>query len=182
MIKSKKNTTLLLKGLIDSDFLFLNKKVNKNLRSLKSTSVLNNSEISYLDSVETLKTVKQFVRLLQFLEKKDKKIFHIVVKNKQFVKIVESFFKDKNFNFSIKDSINIQNTKIEDQILILFDQINNNSLLLKKLFDKNIFLINKINTKFEQNNWGAYKIFNNLDDFKKFIFFIILIELTLNKK
>ena len=75
------------------------------------------------------------------MEKKDKKIFHIVVKNKQFVKIVESFFKDKNFNFSIKDSINIQNTKIEDQILILFDQINNNSLLLKKLFDKKTYFM-----------------------------------------
>ena len=77
--------------------------------------------------------------------------------------------------------MNIKDFSSENQILILFDYINNNQLILKKLFDKNIFLINKINTKFEQNNWGSYKIFNELDDFKKFIFFIILIELTLNK-
>jgi hypothetical protein len=53
--------------------------------------------------------------------------------------------------------------------------------LLKKLFDKKIFLINKMNTKTEQNNWGSYKIYNEVDDFKKFIFFLALIQLTLNK-
>ena len=66
-------------------------------------------------------------------------------------------------------------------MLILFDHVNNNSLLLKKLFDKNIFLMNKINTKIEQNNWGSYKVYNEIDDFKKFIFFLVLIELTLSK-
>ena len=86
------------------------------------------------------------------------------------------------FPMSLKDSVDLKNSKVEDQLLILFDHINNNSLLLKKLFDKNIFLINKINTKIEKNNWGSYKIFNELDDFKKFIFFLVLIQLTFDKK
>jgi hypothetical protein len=181
MIKLKKDNTLLLKSLIESDFLLLNKKSGKRSRFLKSNLKVNGSEVSYLDSLETLKTLKQFIRILQYLQNKDKNIFYFIVKNKQFIKIAESFFKNKPFNIHIKDSPNIKKSSSDNQLLILFDHINNNSLLLKKLFDKNIYLINKINTKFEQNNWGTYKIFNELDDFKKFIFFIVLIELTLNK-
>jgi hypothetical protein len=181
MIKLKKDNTQLLKGIIESDFLFLNKRIKNKLRVLRSTSNINNINISYIDSLETLKTVKQFVRILQFLNTKENKILHIVMKNKQFVKIAESFFSARNSDVIIKDSTNLQNLKTENQLLLLFDHINNNSLVLKKLFDKNIYLINKVNTKIEQNNWGTYKIFNDLDDFKKFIFFVVLIELSLNK-
>ena len=87
-----------------------------------------------------------------------------------------------DISYVVKDSVDLKNSEVEDQLLILFDHINNNSLLLKKLFDKNIFLINKINTKIEKNNWGSYKIFNELDDFKKFIFFLVLIQLTFEIK
>ena len=181
MIKLKKNKLLLLKGIVDSDFLILNKNVNYNFRFLTSRLNLNGIRVNYLDSLETIKTLKQFIRLLQHSQLESKNLIHLVLKNKQFVKISESFFKNKSFNIKTNSSLNIKDFSSENQILILFDYINNNQLILKKLFDKNIFLINKINTKFEQNNWGSYKIFNELDDFKKFIFFIILIELTLNK-
>ena len=182
MIKLKKDNVSLLKGLIESDFLLINKNLKKKSRFLKSNLNINGSKINYLDSFETLKTLKQFIRILQYLQNNDKNVIHLVVKNKQFIKIAESFFKNKRFNININDSSNIKKSNLENQFLILFDYINNNSLLLKKLFDKNIYLVNKVNTKFEQNNWGTYKIFNELDDFKKFLFFIVLIELTLNKK
>jgi hypothetical protein len=183
MIKKNKNKFQLLKSFIDSDFLFLNKKLKKSNRFLSNSTRLGVNSVSYLNSAETLKSVKQFLRILQFLSSKDKKIIHIVLKNRQFIKIAERVF-NKNgcdFSYSVKDSLNIQNSEIEDQLLILFDNINNNPLLLKKLFDKNIFLINKINTKIEQSNWGSYKVYNEVDDFKKFIFFLVLIELTLHK-
>ena len=183
MIKKNKNKFQLLKSFIDSDFLFLNKKLKKSNRFLSHSTRLESSSVSYLSSAETLKSVKQLLRILQFLSSKEKKIVHIVLKNSQFIKIVETVFNKNslNFSYSVKDSINIQNSEIEDQLLILFDHVNNNSLLLKKLFDKNIFLMNKINTKIEQNNWGSYKVYNEIDDFKKFIFFLVLIELTLSK-
>jgi hypothetical protein len=183
MVKNNNKQFQLLKNFIDSDFLFFNKNMKKSNRFIESSTKLGRNSVSYLSSSETLKSVKQFLRILQFLSAKDKKMLHIVLKNKQFIKIAEAVFSKKNtdFSYSVKDSINIKNIKIEDQLLIIFDQINNNSLLLKKLFDKNIFLINKVNTKFEQNNWGSYKVYNEIDDFKKFIFFLALIELTLNK-
>ena len=163
----------LIKSFIQSDFLFLDKKLKKSNRFLDHSTKVKSSSISYLSSTETLKSVKQLLRILQFLSSKDKKVIHIILKNRQFIKIAEKIFdtEESNVSYVIKDSINIKNSNVEDQLLILFDNINNNSLLLKKLFDKNIFLINKINTKVEQNNWGSYKVYNELDDFKKFIFF-----------
>jgi hypothetical protein len=181
MIKLKRDNTSLLRGLVDSDFLLLNKNSNKNLRFLNSGLHFNGSKVNYLDSLETIKTLKQFVRLLQHSHHEKKNLLHIVVKNRQFMKIADSFFKNKPLNLEVKNSLNIKQSLVENQVLVLFDYINNNPLILKKLFDKNIFLINKINTKFEQNNWGTYKIFNELDDFKKFIFFIVLIDISLNK-
>ena len=56
----------------------------------------------------------------------------------------------------------------------------NNLKTLKRLFSDNIFLIQKINSRIETNNWGTYKIYNDLFDFKKIIFLIILLEQSLN--
>ena len=67
-------------------------------------------------------------------------------------------------------------------LLLLTYPLKNNTKLLKKIVQSNIFLINKINTKLEQNDWGSYKIYNDLNDFKKFIFLVILLDIILNKK
>ena len=87
MIKLKKNKLLLLKGIIDSDFLILNKNVNYNSRSLTSRLNLNGIKVNYSDSLETIKTLKQFIRLLQHSQLESKNLIHLVLKNKQFVKI-----------------------------------------------------------------------------------------------
>ena len=67
------------------------------------------------------------------------------------------------------------------QMLLSFEQDYsiNNTKALKRLLSDNIFLIQKINAKRELNNWGTYKIFNDLFDFKKIIFLIILLEQSL---
>ena len=101
MIKLKKDNVSLLKGLIESDFLLVNKNLNKISRFLKSNLNINGSKINYLDSFETLKTLKQFIRILQYLQNNDKNVIHLVVKNKQFIKIAESFFKNKRFKIHL---------------------------------------------------------------------------------
>ena len=67
MIKKNKNKFQLLKSFIDSDFLFLNKKLKKSNRFLSHSTRLESSSVSYLSSAETLKSVKQLLRILQFL-------------------------------------------------------------------------------------------------------------------
>ena len=47
--------------------------------------------------------------------------------------------------------------------------------------DKNIYLITQINAYLEKNKWGSYKIYNELSDFKKIIFLLVIIHLVLTK-
>ena len=54
------------------------------------------------------------------------------------------------------------------------------SKFLKRILHKDIFLVTKINSKLEKNNWGTYKIYNDLQNFKKFIFLVVVLDLLLN--
>ena len=49
------------------------------------------------------------------------------------------------------------------------DYSTGNTRILKRLLSENIFLIQKINSKIEVNNWGVYKLYNDSFDFKKIV-------------
>jgi len=55
----------------------------------------------------------------------------------------------------------------------------NESVGLKRFVMDSNFFIQTINSKFESQNQGFYKIFNDLNDFKKILYLSILIEKTL---
>ena len=85
---------------------------------------------------------------------------------------------------SVKETLPNKNLSQDTlQLLILLNfSLNNKETFLKRLFDKNIFLISKINSKLEKNNWGTYKIYNDLTDIKKIIFLLVIISSILEKK
>ena len=95
----------LLKSFIQSDFLFLDKKFKKSNRFLNYSMKVKSNSVSYLSSTETLKSIKQFLRILQFLSSKDKKVIHIILKNRQFIKIAETVFDTKDLSASSKSPI-----------------------------------------------------------------------------
>ena len=90
----------------------------------------------------------------------------------------------------MKDLITIQNnfTKIKsnstklESLLLLEDPLKAHKNVFKKLFEEGILVVNKINSNIERNNFGTYKIFNNMLDFKKLVFLIVLIDRILLKK
>ena len=98
-MQNKNIKQLLLKSIIDSDFLLLDKQLTKSLRYTKSISNINDSVLFSLDPIETLKSIKQLIRLLQFFKKQNNKFLHILVENKQYAKIIESFFLKKKIKF-----------------------------------------------------------------------------------
>ena len=53
-------------------------------------------------------------------------------------------------------------------------EINQN--LYRKLLMSNKFIIIQINSLFENNDPGTYKIFNNFNNYQKIIFFAILLK------
>jgi hypothetical protein len=67
---------------------------------------------------------------------------------------------------------------IINQILLFLDnnQILTDENFYKRLYNNNIFFLNKINSAVEINKGGFYKIYNNIFDYKKIIFLIILLN------
>ena len=173
----------LFKTLIDSNFLILNKKYNKNLRYFKYISDSSIGDTT-LNIFETLKSIKQFIRILQFLNRKKEIFLHILVENKQHSDLIAFFFKEKTTNVFIKNFLSKKKVskKTLQFLLLLSDSLNNDKKTLKSIIDKNIFLINKINSKLEKNNWGIYKIYNDLYDFKKLVFLLVILDIILKNK
>ena len=186
-LKFDQKPNLFLKSLIESDFLLVDQKSKKDLRYIKSFNKTKDSSLLFLDPLETVKTVKQLIRLLQFLKKQNSSVLHLLVENKQYLELAETFFKPVQINslpVLVKENLPSKSFSSNTlQLLIMLNfSLNNRETTFKRIFDKNIFLINKINAKFEKNNWGTYKIYNDLNDFKKLVFLLITIQQTLIKK
>lgn len=183
---NKKLKYLLLKGIVDADFLFLNRNRNKQLSYLKSNLQNKKINILSLNLFETLKSLKQLIRSLKFLSTSKNKILHIWLKNKQYLYLLDILINQINWNteLSIKNSLVRKSLyRLKMQSLFLLDvPLKNNKKNIKRIFNENIFLINKINLKLEKNNWGSYKIYNNLENFKKFLFLFIVMDLVLDNK
>ena len=88
-MNNTKLKSLLLKGIIDSDFLFLNQKSGKQLSHTKFHSKHKQVDITSLNLFETLKSLKQLVRSLKFIADTDNKILHIWLQNKQYLYILD---------------------------------------------------------------------------------------------
>ena len=180
-----KNLNLLLKNLIDADFLLMEQAPKNPTRAIKSITKTKTSSTVSLNPLELIKTLKQFVRLLQYTNKQSSSFVHIVVENKQYFELLQTFFKSSKTRVSVEIIENLQ-TKIlhstTTQLLLLLNfPLNNKETFFRRLVDKNIFLINKINSKIEKNNYGTYKMYNDLGDFKKIIFLLALIDQILKK-
>ena len=177
---------LLLTSLINSDFLLLDQPSTKNLRHIKSRVHYKTLNLSSLDLFETVKSVKQLIRSLAFLSKSEQRFLHIWVEDKQYIRILNLFFDNNlsNLKFFVKGALTqTQCQKTVNQLLLLLSTpLKSDAKLLKRIFQKDIFLVTKINSKLEKKNWGTYKIYNDLQNFKKFIFLIVILDLIFNTK
>jgi len=177
----------LYKSLIESDFTLLNNVSSKHNPYVQQSVCLTNDSTSTLNLLEAVKSIKQLIRMVQFLKKQKLPRLHILVENTQHYFLLKEFL----LNYPTKFSIDLQNNfflktkakKDSTEMLFSFEQQNSISenRLLRRLLLKKIFLINKVNSRIEINNKGTYKIYNDLFDFKKIIFLIILFHESINK-
>jgi hypothetical protein len=183
---NKKLKHLLLKGIVDSDFLFLNQKSVKQMSHIQLQAKHQNTKITSLNLFETLKGLKQLIRSLKFLSESESKMLHVWLRNKQYLYVLDLLINKTvwDIDLSIKNTlVRKPSNKLKTQLLFLLDfPLKDNKKIIKRIFNENIFLINKINLKLEKNDWGTYKVYNNLENFKKFLFIFIVIDLILNNK
>lgn len=184
----KKNTTLALyNSLVQSDFFLLNTNSLKNIPYVNTrTNLKTLINFSALELVTLLKSVKQFIRLLQFLQNDFQGVLYIFVENKHYLNLLKEFFVEYplNIQINIEQTLPVIHSGVSQKaqmILVLNNCDTNADKVLKKLYKNNIFLINKMNSKLETNNRGTYKIYNDLFDYKKILFLAVLINQVLKK-
>jgi hypothetical protein len=179
----------LLKALVDTDFpvLLSSKTNNKRANSQPTSMALNTSErfsgAVSLDILTLIKSLKQTIRLFQFVKNDSKNCLQICTTNRQYLNLLNEYISKESFNnkATVK-SVLTKNSLQQNasQLLLLLDEpLGNNNKIFKRLAEDKVYLISKINSKFEKNSWGTYKIYNDLSDFKKLIFLITLLRQTL---
>ena len=180
---NKKLNLALYKSIVDLDFFLLNSNLNLNSRQLTNNLSIKKAEkINSLDTFELLKSLKQFIRLLQFLKTQNLYVLHIQIENKQHYNLLKQFFQEYNANLNIRIETSFLkrhniNRNSTEMLLLLGEHVSiSNNGTIKRLFSQNISLFNKLNAANEFNNCGVYKIFNDAFDFKKIVFMIILIN------
>ena len=172
-----------IKSLINSNLL-LSKDIHKTLKKTDKK----NLNLKYLDPIEFIKNIKQFLRILQFLKNQTKSKLYLetdnfifketlsLIKNRNSkisLEFVDNFLKGKDLN---KRSYRIKKTT---HLFLYLNQNVFTSNYFKQLFLKRLFLIQSINSKSSLNNLGFYKIYSHVDDVKTIFFFILLLKKNL---
>lgn len=182
----KKINTLLFKNLVETEFLLLSSRLDHNERKFNFGLVLNNldGKISLsLDVFELVKTLKQQIRILQFLNKQTNKNLSICSSSKYVTSFLTLYQRDYTMSSFITIENNLSKTKSYSKglqcLMLLEESLDNNTSALRKLAEENIFIVSKVNAKVESNCNGTYKIYNDLLNFKKLTFLVALINTVL---
>jgi hypothetical protein len=166
--------------------------INSNLLLFKGTDKvlkdINKKNLNYLDPIEFIKNIKQFLRILQFLKNQTKSKLYLETDNFLFketllliksrklrrsLEFVDNFLKSKDLNKRM------YRTKKTSHLFLYLNQNFFTSNYFKQLFLKRLFLIQCINSKYSLNNLGFYKIYSHIDDAKAIFFFILLLKKNL---
>jgi len=178
LLKSNKNINF-LNSLIDSDFLILEKaSPNKNNRFLKSNlKLLNSKKKSFflLNFFELIKMFHQMFRILQFFKNSKSPELFLNFKEENFIKVAHFYVKYNKNILPVKFKNNTSSFKNLSSFMILLNKIFNNKNDLKRLIDLNMLIFVQINSFVNKNN-NVYKLFNNFDNYKKLIFFLIFLK------
>ena len=176
----------LYNSLILSDFSIITSQ-KKNCYFNKRVVIDKKNSISILDLPYLVTSLKQLLKILMFLKTFPESLLEIVVLNKLHYYLLKDYFKTVSLKSSVKlnfiSSLSYSQKKLQPLIaatLILdSDGILNGSLSLQRFTVDSKFLIQTINAKLESQNRGFYKMFNDLNDFKKILYLSVLIEKTL---
>jgi hypothetical protein len=171
----------LFKSLVNSEFLILSASCKQNDRKLdyKIISRAQNKVESSLDIFELVKSLKQLVRVLQFLKTFKKKQFIICSSNLNVLSFLDLYKKELKFSESLILESNYKKVKSLTtlrSLLLLEDLPNSEESFSRNFFEKNILILTKVNAAFERNSYGTYKIYNEMSDYKKLMFLMVLIK------
>lgn len=173
----------LLSSILSSDLIyFTSDTVNKQNVNKCSHQINVKEKITYnvLNINQFIQSIKQLIRLLQYNSNHYKNFLQIVTTNVLFNDIIAQI---SNKYCNTEEKISPRNkldSNLQSKVLLYinFDISKDIQELLLRAFKSNINSIILINTYFNNNILGNYKICTNINNYKKLIFVIILILLA----
>lgn len=177
-MKTKFNEDL-LNSLLKFDFLVLDadsckKSSRHTLKTLQLQSSAKQGASIILEPAEAIKSLKQLVRLLNFLSKKKNPMLYIQAKNSFLTKLLYFFANKSEDKISLNNDFAFMSFNKNSAILSL-DSLNNSNFY-KHFFNKNLYLIAEVNAFLKTNDFGSYKLHNTVDNYKKLILLAILLK------
>lgn len=159
--------------IIYSDFNIIEKKKKPNIIITLNTKLF----LNILNIFFVIKNVKQILKILFFLKKNKniKKNLYLFLPNKN----MNSFFKSLiNQKYLSKITLVLNQNKLKKKtgaIIIINTEKNDNLLLYKNLFKKKLFLLINISSAID-NIEGSYIIYNEIDNYKKALYFFVILN------
>lgn len=174
--------SILLKSLVSTEFLILQSKQRLEVKKLKH-SVLNRVDRkidSSLDLFELVKSLKQFVRILQLLKIDAEGKLIVSSSNKSIYSFLDLYSKRvPHLEFLSVRSECTRSFGVSKNIrglLLLDESIEDKVRNIQKLLREKILLVTALNSMKESNVYSTYKIYNDILDFKKLAFLMTLIS------
>jgi hypothetical protein len=190
---TKKINTELLNSLLEFNFLFQNSIKSEKINSrfyIKKYSTKHNIEklpLAVLEPIELIKALQQTIRLLQFLKDEKSPMLHLEFNQKSlyywFKFLFEKSSKQLSSSFYPMRHKNTAYIKSNNKTNLLFAfGMPATSPKMKRFLIENVFLVNHF-TNINDNNddYGTYKFHSSVNDWKKLIFFYILIKKNYTK-
>ena len=181
-----KNLNLkLCKALVDTDFFLLNLGYKYNLKKK-----INNNLIKSLNIFSVVKSIKQFIRVLQFMQRSESNGLVIQVSNQNIYYLVKEFFHQYPTGIPIKieqsfysKDLSLSNKGTKMLLLLNSNESLNLTNIIQQEFLNCFTLFQNIDILEGSKNFvGNYKIYSDLLDFKKVIFIIVLVNEILKKE
>lgn len=183
MINRKKTIQkALLKSLLLSDFLFVNNTSSLKNPFIQNQLLLKKNIVIQLTLIDLLKNLKQFLRLIQYLKKIKNNNLYFCLGNSFRLELLQKVFSIYSLNtnvfltLDVPENINLIQTNSLNFLCHLNDVLLENKNLFKMLTIRHFFLNQKINLSLNKKDFSSYKIYNDLNDFKKIVFIGIFVS------
>ena len=178
MQKKVKTYIKLIKRLINLNLLVINP-----LYDVSNQYSLAKLNFIFIDPLDYIKTLKQFIRSLQFLNYLHSSILYLEIDNNKFENFVSLLQQNSSKKYKIRylDTVRKKKKNFYSAIYIYLKQNIFASEYFKTLFKKQFYIIYSVNTNFEKNKLGFYKFYSEFDEIKKLTFLISILKNFYNK-
>ena len=175
--------TRLLTSVLTSDILYFLNNFNPNSLINKlsgKVKIKNKTQYALLNTIDFLQNLKQIIRLLQYNTRFYKKNFQIITSNNLYNRIIKYISKTySTVNSQIHANFSFT-SELKSKVVAYIGNNTTKNLqnVISKTFFNNVRSIILIDTEFNKNAFGNYKIYADINNYKKLLFLLLLMLLA----